>query len=302
MKRESGNSWMNFRVTGRYEEQREERIMRIVRTVLITVTICSFVLFGVSELVQLLRTDRTMPEITSSTDILEIPCEYTAEQLVEGLQAEDEKDGDLTSQIIPGAFSRFIEKGVCNVTYVVFDSSDNPASLTRKVRFTDYHSPRFTLTEPLVFDEGEGSYSLAMERLGASDLLDGDLDEWVTQTDTNVNYQQPGTYTMDVEVSNSFGDTATAALPVHVVSGEGQSVSIALTAAIVYVKVGETLDPALYLSSVTDAAGSQMDLSQVTVASGVDTQTPGCYEVSYEMRDSEGNIAGQTWLTVIVEE
>lgn len=275
--------------------------MRIARIILITVTVLSLGMFGISELIEAGSRDRTMPEITNDREVLEIPCEYTQEQLLEGLSASDGTDGDLTSEIITGSFSRFISPGVCNLTYVVFDSSDQSAALTRKVRFTDYHPPRFTLTEPLVFAEQDGSYTEAMERLGAQDLLDGDLEDWITQTDTDVNYQRAGAYTMSVEVTNSFGDTSAAALPVHVVSAQSQRVDIALTAGIVYISVGESFDPAAYISEVTAADGSMLDPSVVTVESGVDMNTPGCYEVHYQASDIGGNI-GETWLTVIVEE
>lgn len=275
--------------------------MRIVRIILIVVSILSLGIFGISELIRFSGRDTEAPEITSDRDVLEIPCEYTQEQLMEGLSAEDETDGDLTPEIIAGPFSRFINTGECNLTYVVFDSSDQPATLTRKVRFTDYHPPRFTLTEPLVFSEQEGSYTTAMERLGASDQLDGDLKEWITQTDTDVNYQRVGTYTMSVEVSNSFGDTSLAALPVHVVSAENRRVDIALTSGIVYISAGESLDPSAYISGVTAADGSSLDPSAVTAESAVDTNTPGCYEVHYQVFDAGGN-TGETWLTVIVEE
>lgn len=142
--------------------------MRIVRTVVVVITILSFALFGITEVIRLVNRDTSLPEITSDREVLEIPCDYTEEQLLEGLTASDEDDGDLTSQIIAGSFSRFIDKGVSNITYVVFDSSDQPATLTREVRFTDYHSPRFTLTEPLVFAEEEGSYTEAMNRINAA--------------------------------------------------------------------------------------------------------------------------------------
>ena len=274
--------------------------MRYVRIIVIAVSAVSLAIFGISVLIGLGK-DTSGPEIVSDREVLEIPCEYTQEHLMEGLSASDETDGDLTSEIIAGAFSRFIDEGVCNLTYVVFDSSDQPASLTRKVRFTDYRPPRFTLKEPLVFAEGEGSYAKAMERLGAWDVLDGDLDEWISQTDTDVSYQRPGAYTMSVEVSSSLGDTAVAALPVHVVSPERLGVDIDLSEQIVYIGVGDSLDPAAYIPNVTAADGSYLDASGVSVESGVDTNTPGCYEVHYTAYDSRGNV-GETWLTVIVGE
>lgn len=275
--------------------------MRIVRLGLIIVFLLSLGLFGVTEAAQFVLQDQTEPEITSDRDVLEITCDYTEDQLMEGLSASDEKDGDLTSQIIAGSFSRFIEEGVSNITYVVFDSSNHPASLTRKVHFTDYHSPRFTLTEPLVFSEEEGSYTEAMERLGATDQLDGDLKDWITQTDTDVNYQRIGAYTMNVQVESSLGAVSELALPVHVVSGESRNVDIALTGGILYTRTGSEINPMDYVREVTDSRGDQLDTSTIDVSSNVDTSQPGVYEIHYEVNEGNGS-SGETWLTVVVTE
>lgn len=78
--------------------------MRIVRSILIAVSILSLGLFGISELVRINGRDTEAPVITSDREVLEIPCGYTQEQLMEGLSAEDGTDGDLT----PGDHSRVI--------------------------------------------------------------------------------------------------------------------------------------------------------------------------------------------------
>ena len=240
------------------------------------------------------------PVIESDGETLEIPCEYTKEDLLLGVTASDEEDGDLTDQIVAGSFSRFVDPGVTGLTYVVFDSEGQSASLTREVRFTDYHSPRFALSEPLVFREGEGSYTEAMERLDAVDQLDGSRKDWIIQTDTDVNYSTAGNYTMSVEVTNSLGDTASAGLPVHVVNAQSRNVQIALTQGIVYLEAGGEIDPASYISGVTGPNGAALDPGAVSAQSGVDVNTPGCYEIHYQASDGAGN-AGETWLTVIVE-
>ena len=73
----------------------------------------------------------------------------------------------------------------------------------------------------------------------------------ITQTDTDVNYSRAGSYTMSVEeVSNSFGDTSTADLPVHVVSADNQQVQIGLTTGIVYASAGEQLSIPQIMSRV----------------------------------------------------
>lgn len=271
--------------------------MKIVKTAMLMILALSVGVFGVSVIISLAGRDASAPVITSDTDVLEIPCDYTQDQLMAGLSASDAEDGDLTDQIVAGSFSRFVTPGVTSLTYVVFDSGNQPASLTREVHFTDYHGPRFTLSEPLVFREQEGSYTEAMERLGAKDQLDGDLDDWITQTDTDLNYSQAGRYTMSVEVNSSLGSSASADLPVHVVSAESQQVHIGLTQGIVYIPQGGSIDPKDYIDEVTDGSGNPVDASSVSADSGVDVNTPGCYEIHYTADSG----AGETWLTVIVE-
>lgn len=274
--------------------------MRLVKIGLIIVFLVSAGLFGVTGLMKLGSRGDEKPVIESDGETLEISCEYTKEDLLLGVTASDEEDGDLTDQIVAGSFSRFVDPGVTGLTYVVFDSQGQSASLTREVRFTAYHSPRFALSEPLVFREGEGSYTEAMERLDAVDQLDGSRKDWIVQTDTDVNYSTAGNYTMSVEVTNSLGDTASAGLPVHVVNAQSRNVQIALTQGIVYLEAGEEIDPASYISGVTGPNGAALDPGTVSAQSGVDVNTPGCYEIHYQASDGAGN-AGETWLTVIVE-
>lgn len=274
--------------------------MRLVKIGLIIVFLVSAGLFGVTGLMKLGSRGDEKPVIESDGEALEISCEYTKEDLLLGVTASDEEDGDLTDQIVAGSFSRFVDPGVTGLTYVVFDSQGQSASLTREVRFTDYHSPRFALSEPLVFREGEGSYTEAMERLDAVDQLDGSRKDWIVQTDTDVNYSTAGNYTMSVEVTNSLGDTASAGLPVHVVNAQSRNVQITLTQGIVYLEAGEEIDPASYISGVTGPNGAALDPGTVSAQSGVDVNTPGCYEIHYQASDGAGN-AGETWLTVIVE-
>ncbi len=164
--------------------------MRIVRTALIIVFILSGT-FG-----QLASGDAEsghalFRKMTSDREVLEISCDYTEEDLLAGLSAYDETDGDLHLRLYRDPFPGLSKTAVCNLTYVwSFDLSDQPASLTRRVQFTYYHSPRFTLSQPLVFAVQEGSYTEAMNRLGAEDMVDGwDWGRWIVQTDRDVNYQ-----------------------------------------------------------------------------------------------------------------
>lgn len=275
--------------------------MKFVRTIVIILFILAAAAFGISKAVELKNRDTSIPEITSDREVLEIPCDYTEEQLMEGLTACDAKDGDLTAEIVAGNFSRFLSPGLCDLTYVVFDSSNQPGSLTRRVRFTDYHSPDFTLTDPLVFEESEGSYTTVMDQIGASDMLEGDLSDWVIQTDSDANYQKSGDYHVQMEVTNSYGDTSSLSLPVHVVKSGSQSMEIVLSSWIVYLDPGSEIRPADYVTALYNGNGESVGAEAVSWESGVDTQTPGVYEIHYTVSDGQGH-SGETWMTVVVRE
>ena len=297
--------------------------------------VVAVVLFTFANVREWMNEDETLPTITADSDTIDVPCAYTTDQLLAGVTASDAKDGDLTGQILVGNFTRFIDPGVCDLNYVVFDSSEHMATLTRRVHFTDYHSPRFALAEPLVFAESTTNNTEVRDLFSASDVLDGDLTDWITYVETNAAYNNPGDYTITMEVRNSFGDTVRYAFPIHIYERNTQDFTISLTDALVYVQQGGDFDPLEYIESVEDFSGNGYSTSLLRVTSTVDTGTPGIYEVHYEIgnavassaeeeseeetteedttdeeTDSEDLLTsiegedqyGQIWLTVIVQE
>ena len=275
------------------------REMKLIRYTVIIVFCLSLGFFLAAKGKKLISKDSNLPTITSDRDVLEIPCKYTQEQLLDGLNASDKEDGDLTNKILVGNMTRFIDKGLCNVTYVVFDSSNQSASLTRNVRFTDYRSSRFITAKPLVYVEKEGNYQKTISQITAEDMLDGDLTESIIQGSSDVNYSVAGSYHLTLEVSNSFGDVNTMEIPIHIVKSENQSINIELTEGIVYINAGETIDPYQYIENVETISERKVNKKNDTIDSQVDINTPGIYEIHYSVVSS-GN-KGETWLTVVVE-
>lgn len=271
--------------------------MRAVRIIVVALLVVALGLYGAAWIVQQANEDPTLPTLTSDIDLLELPCAYSEEQMLSGLHAYDQRDGDLTGEIMVGEISRFQQKGTSEVTYVVFDSSNQPATLTRQVVFTDYRSPQFTLTQPLVFVEGRGSS--ASSYVGATDMLDGDISSLVRMVDSNISYSVAGDYELQVEVTNSYGDVSKATLPVHIVQQYQQGLTIQLTENLVYLSAGASFDPYEYVSAVTTSSGSQVSVNAVNAVSNVDTSVPGCYEVEYTVQS--GGSEGVTWLVVMVE-
>lgn len=274
--------------------------MKLVKMITLIALVLSLAVYGVSEIAAFAKQDATLPMITSDRDILEVSCAEVDEQLLSGLSAYDEKDGDLTSQIVVGSATRFIAHGEYNITYAVFDASNQMATLTRRVRLTDYHSPQFTLSAPLVFDVGAAAYNTIKKYVGAVDVLEGDLSEWVVLSSDNINIQQVGSYYYTAQVSNRYGDTVQLNLPVHVIRESDYSLQIRLKEPIVYIAPGTGFDPDQWLEGLYEKNGNELDSDLVGATGSVDISTPGCYEVCYQA-EANGK-QGITWLTVVVQE
>ena len=248
------------------------------------------------------------PIINSSLDPLTVSCDFTREDLLKGLTAYDAEDGYITDSIIPGSFSLFKEKGVSEIDYYVYDSDNNCGRIKRNVVFFDYSSPKIALSSPLVFYTKVASNRVVMNSLYGIDCLDGDV-KHIKVNSSTIDYATAGTYTISVSLINSFGDTATYDLPVHIITREYSGLEIRLTENLIYIKTGTEFNPEDFVKEVelsrTEKLMPQKDWG-IKIKSDVDTSTPGVYEVRYRIRKENnadyGSVSGTTWLTVIVED
>lgn len=273
--------------------------MRIIQKAVIVLFAVSVVIFGVSKVSEIFGGESSKPVIKSTSDSITVSCDYTEKEILQGLTAEDRQDGDLTNEIIVGNFSRFVEKGKSKATYVVFDSSNQPATYVREVVFKDYVSPQFRLGKPLVIEANSSVNE--KDLISATDVFDGDISSRVKVTDSNVNYSVTGDYVVRAEVSNSFGDTVKADFPVHVVTSPETRVELSLKENVVYVEKGAKFNALSYIDRVTSFFGQPMDKSSVGIESLVNTSKPGCYEVRFTATDETGN-RGVTYMVVFVTE
>ena len=115
------------------------------------------------------------PEITCDSDTLSISVESEDSELLKGVKAEDNRDGDLTDSVRVSSMSNFTEPGKRTITYAVFDKANNAATMERTLEYTDYTSPKITLTEPLRFDISDMEDASLTEHMKAEDCLTGIL-------------------------------------------------------------------------------------------------------------------------------
>lgn len=261
--------------------------MRYVKWLIVVLFLVSMGLWGAVKYQEWNQTDTHAPVFSVDPEVLSISVENVGAGLMQGVQAYDEEQGDITDQVIMGDLSSLNGDGTCYLTYVVFDNANHSTTYRRKIELTDYRPPYFELVAALVFQQGKTVAPLSYIR--AFDVLEGEITDELALLDSNVNTSQAGEYSVQVQVSSSLGDTSGLTLPVHVLA-PGQS-TLKNDCPLLYVPCGTAWNAQDY----TWAVSGQGD-EELQVESSVDTSTPGVYEVHYW--------AGQqhTWTTVVVYE
>lgn len=229
--------------------------------------------------------DKNPPQLSCDSEELVISVSDPESALLAGVHARDDRDGDLTAAVMIKSISQLITDDTAQVTYIVFDSSNNMATLTRRVRYSDYEKPRFALSAPLNFTVGD---KLALlDRLTARDVVDGDISGSICVISQNVK-DEPGVYTVTVQVTNSLGDAATLPLKL-VVSQLNGTDCVELTDYLIYLEQGSEFHAQDYVRGATQG---------LRVEGTVDTRQPGVYHVRYS-RDGQEKTA-DVYLTVVV--
>ena len=280
--------------------RKDQTGMKLLRGIIIGLFTALVALTGVSEWYARTRVDRTPHVISCEEGVLEVSVRADRSELLRGVTARDDRDGDLTDQIMVEHVSSLTGVDTARITYVVFDSSDNAATCSRTIRYTDYQKPRFRLTAPLRYYVGDTITLL--DRLTAVDVIDGDLQEKIRLTASNLTNTLAGTYHVTVQVTNSLGDTSVLPLTILVDSGSGYlTPEIRLTEYLLYLNAGSRFDPGAYIQSITDPGAENQNVGRekAEIFSEVDPNTPGTYEVVYSYTGFGGR-EGKTILTVVV--
>lgn len=237
------------------------------------------------------------PQITNTEETLHISVNDPEDAIFRGLSATDATDGDLTDQIMVASVSHFLEPNTVSVKYVVFDSHSNSATITRKVHYTDYTAPEFSLDKAPVYTLGS-SFDL-LKYIRVTDCIDGEIGDQIRVISNLVNNFTAGNYPVVLEVSNSCGDTSQVTIWVTYLNKASTAV-VKLHQYIVYVQQGDTFDPQQWLASVTDRDAVALDPANIEIQGNLDMNTPGCYQLVYSYDD--GKLSGQSPLTVVVTE
>ena len=286
--------------------------MKRLRLAILIFFLASAALFVAAFVRRRYLTDRTPPVITADTDKLTVSITATDEDLLKGMTAFDNIDGDVTSKLVVVSRSKFIDKGVIHVNYAAFDSSSNVGTKIRTVTFEDYVSPRFHIYAPLRFPTGSSGIDY-LDKVTAEDCIDGNLTSQIkislgqTMAVSEAATQQA----MDIQVTNSCGDNAVLELTI---SSENYALystpSPALREYIAYVPKDGRISLTSYISGIWSAGIARSfentgfdPARDITIdESALDVSTPGVYTVTYQLYNTDREPLGTAELIVIVED
>lgn len=266
--------------------------------------------------------DTTPPQISMEENEIEVSVKDTDDVLLDGVFVTDDRDGDVSDSLIIESLSNFINENTRRATIVASDTSGNISKAYRTVVYSDYQSPRFSLSAPLQFSLKTDDITKYM---GASDVFDGDLTGQIKINGTyTMDTSQEGEYPMEFSVTNSAGDVVKLEATVTISSiVDAVSVpQIKLTDYIIYTPIGQNIEPWDYVDTISwrnityqkedDALwaldlGEDQDVDNISkediqiIQKDVDYTKPGTYEILYRFTPEENlEFEGSVRLIVVV--
>jgi hypothetical protein len=253
-------------------------------------------------------TDQKIPEFHIEDGILEISVHDDIEAYLQGITAQDNKDGDVTDSIVVEKYGQIGDNNEFVVTYAAFDQAGNVAKQRRTVRFRDYVSPRFSLDAPLLFLYGR---DVSIEKnVHVYDVIDGNISHKIKPTVVSqVPLSSEGIHEMLFRVTNSMGDTVELQLPVEIYPTGKYDANLTLKEYLIYLPKGSSFNAEDYLGTFyyqdMDIAlwnGVPLNL-KLTISGHVNADVQGVYPVAYTVSFEQGQntISAISKLIVIVE-
>ncbi len=219
------------------------------------------------------------PVITFDKEIITVKANHKVKQLLKGVTATDQEDGDLTSDIMIDQISAFNSEKERTITYVVFDNDKKCTTAQRKLKYKNYKKPVIRLNDSLI-----GS-TLSMTKINrlieAESCVDGDISANVeVKTGTYDDHKLP----LAITVTDSTG-TESVLNCVYEYDNTNYTADIVLNQYVIYLKLGETTN--LYDNVKAVMVGnneSEVLTENITIARGkLDISKKGVYEIYYSL-------------------
>lgn len=243
------------------------------------------------------------PQIRFKEEILLVSVNVTQEELLAGVSAVDETEGDVSGTLIVESMSNLLEDGQRIVTYAAFDSNHHVGKGQRRIQYTDYVPLRFSLEAPLD-RSGMKELSDLLAPLKVWDCIDGNISDRIVVVNVRTLDTSPEWKTVGylVQVTNSCGQVAELDIPVRVKKNsddwQNRLGVITLSEYLVYCQRGDYL---LLRDFVEKIDLDEEEAYELDISTDLDTSVPGVYLVTYTVVWGEDDYASCD-LVVVVEE
>ena len=272
--------------------------------------------------------DGSGPVMTIDSDVLEISVKDSAEALLQGITATDRKDGDVTESVVLESLSAFIDTDTRLATYAAFDSDKHVTRGARRIVYTDYTKPEFSMTQDLEYPTGRSDISI--NGIKVQDCIDGDISSFIkVKLDPAYDIDEEGEYETEFSIVNSAGDKASFKAYITIYDNaetKGPQFDIVDNEYLIYLDRGDAFYPFDYIEDVkiggrkyniVEGSGNYgaeeiekgekivVGRNQIDVEGEVDTETPGEYVIKFSMTVDAGNqetVTGSRRIYVMVRD
>ena len=236
--------------------------------------------------------DRKGPEITiDESKKGSYTEEMTAEELLDGVKATDDKDGDVSDSLTVESVYEVDDSNVV-VTYVAKDDSNNIAKLKRNMS-TDPEKMKENSENDDDTSEGTEPTPVPVEDVETGDSSPEESDSGETPADDGLTPTPAGDdiASQTAAEQEKMADDMPAQCP-----------KIYLNEYYITTSVGSSVDLLSNVKEIKDDTDNVSELwRRIQINGQVNTYTPGTYTCSYYVVDSAGNMSNTAELTVIVQ-
>lgn len=244
--------------------------------------------------------DVTAPVIILNGEV-SVNIDYNTEYIELGAAAQDDRDGDISNQVVIQGSVNTQQPGIYTLTYSVVDSSDNKAKpIYRYVTVGDIPPDEIP---PVIYLNGQSASTLiqgeAYVELGAKaiDDRDGDITSSIIISGS-VDTGSPKTYVLSYSVSDSSGNPAASIeRRIRVIDVTPPILSLVGANAVTVVEGDSYVDDGAV--AIDNSDGDISDSIQVT--GNIDTGRVGEYVLTFNVSDLAGNAATSIQRSVVVE-
>lgn len=222
------------------------------------------------------KQDRTAPVITVNDKKMSYTAGDPYDQLLEGITATDNKDGDLTDEVFVDRVVPASKKKAV-VYYGVMDKSNNVGTARKTVT---YH--------------GDNNMGSDAEDIAPADNADA---ENATQPDQSADQEQKDADKQQADQQADQPDATTDDLKAN-----GEKPAMSLTATSETIARGSNFNATSMVKDVVDDKDDRDTLfRQLHVDGTYDTTKSGTYELTYYVQDSDGNTSDPITFTLTVQ-